>query len=467
MRFGKTAGAAATYVILASLQRSVSLLILPFVTHAMPLSEYGAASILASASLLITALVATPLVQLIIRAAARGGEDAPALLRASGLYCYYVVPAVAAAVAMGFALLVTEFLGVSGRIWAIEILAIGFQPSASTFALWVAQAREDLNRFATISTTSVLVAAASKLVFVVVLHLGVFGWAVSDLLSAVLTAVLASALVRLPRATITAPHMRYFLHFTLPLIPHSISLWALTFLSRPAMAIVTTLEQVGLFAFGLNIAQVAGLILAEANRAALPRYSRECLPAPTGETMGIVRWQIIGALLVPGIIGSGLALTGPWIFAEAYWPSFAITAILLLSQLAFGLYLVPMNYLTQSAGLPRYSSLASGAGAIVILLTIAIFGQRYGAFGVACGTVAAYAVMAVTAMWLTFTQHLPIAWRAWLSSWPEIGTASAGFACSILALSLPVGSKLSQSSAMACLAMMFVATRLTARRADA
>ena len=464
MGFGKTAGAAATYVILAALQRSISLLILPFITHAMSPSEYGAASMLAAASLLMTSVVATPLVQLIIRAAARGGDDGPALLRASGLYCYYVVPVVAAICAAVCALFVPEVLGLSGRIWAVEILAIGFQPAASTFALWVTQAREDLTRFAAISSISVVVTTASKLVFVVLLRQGVFGWVVSDLVSAVLTAILAAVLVRLPRTTIDTQHIRRLLNFTLPLIPHSASLWALTFMSRPAMAMVTTLYQVGLFAFGLNLAQVAGLVLAEANRAALPRYSRETLPAPTAETVGIVRWQFVAAFLVPAVIGSGTTLFGPWLFAESYWPSFPLTGVLLVSQLAFGLYLIPMNYLTQTAGLPRYSALASGAGAAIILATIVVFGRTFGAVGVAYGTAVAYAAMAAVAAALTFTHKLAINWRSWASSWPEIFTASASFACSIASLQFLPGSSLARASAVGSLALMLTAATLTMRR---
>jgi len=234
-----------TYVSLATLQRGISLLILPFVTHVMPPSEYGAASILSAASVLITVVIAQPLIQLIVRAAARGEESGPAILRAVGAYCYLIVPVATAVVAAIVALTVHEALGVSGHIWGIELLAVGFQPATFTFAMWVARAREDLPRFVLLSSTSVLVTAASKIVFIVVLRLGVLGWAVSDLLRAAISLALAVALVRLPHARPTLSDVRYIVKFTLPLIPHSASLWALTSLSRPAMAAVSTLEQVG------------------------------------------------------------------------------------------------------------------------------------------------------------------------------------------------------------------------------
>lgn len=463
-RLGTTGRAAATYISLAGLQRGVSLLVLPFVTHVMSPVEYGAASMLSAASLFLTAIISAPLVQLIIRAAARGEVDGPALLRATGSYCYLVLPIIAALVAAAVALFVPEVLGVAGFLWAIELLAVGFQPAASTFAMWVAQARADLPRFVWLSSTSVLISAASKLLLVVILQLGVLGWVISDLVSAVLSAVIAVLLVRLPRARVSATNIRYALKFTLPLIPHSASLWALAYLSRPAMAAVSSLNQVGLLSFGLNLASVAILILTESNRAVLRRYSRETFPAPTAETREPVRWQLIAAFIVPALIGCGVAVAGRWIFAEAYWPSFFLTGVLLVGQTAYGLYLIPMNYLTQTAGLPKYSAVASGAGAVLILVSILLLGRRYGAVGVAYATTAGYLTMAAVALILTMSHKLDIAWSTWLTDWKAVVLGAAALTCSVAALASPLGSTLGWTFVGACLVLALGATILTTRR---
>jgi O-antigen/teichoic acid export membrane protein len=261
------------------------------------------------------------------------------------------------------------------------------------------------------------------------------------------------------------PHdIRYALNFTLPLIPHAASLWALSSLSRPTMAAVSTLEQVGLLSIGLNLAQIAGMVLAESNRAALPRYSREILPAPTRETLEPVRWQVIGALVVPAVVGCGIAVGGQWIFPEDYWPSFALTGVLLISQAAYGLYLIPMNYLTQTAGLPRLSALASGTGAAVILVSILVLGHRYGAVGAAYATAAGYLTMAAVAVILTMVQKLDIAWRSWLANWPKFVLAAGALTCSVAALASPVGSPLSWTLTAACLVLALSAFIVTARR---
>ncbi len=450
VRFGKTGAAALVYVSLAVAQRGISLFILPFVTHAMSPAEYGAASTMSAASILITTVIATPLIPLIIRAAARKDENGPSLLRAAGTYCYYIVPIAVLPIAAAFTFFAHDFLGVPGFIWGIEILSIGLQPAAGIFALWVSQAREDLAKFVLISSTSVVLTLLGKLLFVVILRLGVLGWAISDLVGALLTAMLAVAIVRLPRAKVYPHQIRYLISFTLPLLPHSASLWALNSLSRPAMAAVTPLDQVGLFSFGLNLAAVAGLALVEGNRAVLPRYSREDLPAPTRETLGPVRWQLVAAFVVPAFVGAGVASAGQWIFAESYWPAFVFTGILLLGQTAYGLYAVPMNYLTQTAGLTRYSALASGAGAVTILAGILLLGRRYGAMGIAFTTTVAFLAMASVALILTIVHHLDIAWHSWLPDWPTILLGVLSLACSVSALFSTVGSARAWSFVGAC-----------------
>lgn len=451
-------------MLLASLQRGISFLILPFVSHAMLPDEFGAASTLTATALFVTAVVGTPLIQLIIRAAARGEEDGPALLRLMGAYCYFLLPITVALVAGAVALFMPPVLGVSGPIWAIELLAVGLQPAASVYALWVAQAREDLARFAWLSSTSIVATAASKLLLVVFLELGVLGWVLSDLISAILSAMLALLLVRLPRARVTREHLRSVLNFTLPLVPHTASLWAVISLSRPAMAAVSSLDQVGLLAFGTNLASIAGLVMAETNRAVLPRYSREKFPAPTHETLMTVRWQLVTAFVVPAVIGAGIATIGPLIFAEAYWPSFALTGILLIGQAAYGIYLIPMNFLTQSAGLPKYSPLASGAGAALILVLILLLGHRYGALGVAYITLAGYVTMAFLAYILVRMTKLDIAWDSWLRDWPPVFLGLVALAAGVLALSSPSGSSLVMTLAAIALVFSLGAVILAARR---
>jgi O-antigen/teichoic acid export membrane protein len=427
-------------------------------------SEYGAASMLTVSALVLVAVMASPLDALVFHTLPRGGEEAPARLRVTGLYCYFVLPISGALVAAGFTLFVPEFLGVAGWVWALEILAVGSQPAMTVFALPMVQAGQDLRKFVWLAATSILTLAISKMLLVVVWQLGVLGWVVSDLISAVISGILAVVLVRPPRARVTADVVKAVARFAVPLIPHKASSWAISSLSRPALAIVSSLAQVGLLSLGLNIASTVTLVITEINRSVQPRYSRETFPAPTHRTFGPVKWQFILSLAVPAAVGAGLALIGQWVFAEPYWPSFALTGVLLVGQAAFGVYPIVTNYLVLTAGVPKYTAFATGAGALIIFGSIFVFGQRYGAAGVAFATATGYIVMAAVAVLLTRLVKLDIAWRAWAVCWPEMTLGAVALGCSVGALASSVGSAASRSLAATSVVLLICVAALVRRR---
>ena len=462
--FGRTGRAALVYVVLGGLQRGIPLLLLPFISQVMPPAEYGAASILTASSLLLVTILAAPLEALVVRAAARTDDDSPALLRAMGLYCYLVVPALLAFAAAGFGLFNPSFLSVNGHTWAIALLAVGFQPAMSYFALPVVQARQQLRVYAYLALTSTLVTAGFKIALVIVWKLGVLGWVLSDLFSAAISAAVAVALVRPPRAPVSRGHLKTIFKFALPLVPHRASFWAITSLSRPVMAVVSSLTQVGLLSLGLNIAAVAQLILMEINRAMVPRYSMETLPAPTQMTRSIVGFQLMIAFVAPAAVGSTLALTGQWLFAESYFPAFALTGILLVGQAAMGIYVIPTNYLVQAAGTTRPVAFASGTGGILILISLLAFGGTYGAIGAAYVTVGGFVVMAIIAAIMPKVLGLEIAWRTWAQCWPEVVLGVAALAGSVAALTLPTGSDIGRLFAGVSLLVAASALAISSRR---
>nr|WP_284228770.1 MULTISPECIES: hypothetical protein [unclassified Mycolicibacterium] len=369
----------------------------------------------------------------------------------------------AAVVAALFAMFVPHFLGVSGSLWAIEILAIGFQPAMTVFALPMVQSRRDLRRFVCLAGASIIVLTASKLTLLVVWEMGVLGWVISDLTTALISALLAMMIVRPPRARLTKADIVTVSKFAIPLIPHKASYWAITSLSRPALATVASLTQVGLLSLGLNMASTVTLVVTEINRAVQPNYSRETFPAPTHHTYAVVRWQVLAAIAVPAAVGAALAMFGQWIFASSYWPAFALTGILLVGQVAYGLYPIVINYLVLTAGLPKYSAFATGTGAVIILGSIFVIGREFGATGVAYATTVGYIAMTAVAILLTRFTKLEIAWRAWAVRWPEhaLGTVALGF--TVAALSLPVGSWLSRAFAGVCLTVLIGTALMVAR----
>jgi O-antigen/teichoic acid export membrane protein len=101
---------------------------------------------------------------------------------------------------------------------------------------------------------------------------------------------------------------------------------------------------------------------------------------------------------------------------------------------------------------------------VLILVSILVLGQRYGAVGVAYITVAGYLAMAVVAMILTMMHKLDIAWSSWRAHWPEVVLAAEALTCGVIALASPVGSTVAWASSGACLVLVLGAIVLTRRR---
>jgi O-antigen/teichoic acid export membrane protein len=208
------------------------------------------------------------------------------------------------------------------------------------------------------------------------------------------------------------------------------------------------------------------MILMESNRAALVRYSRETLPAPTHETRQVVKWQILGALLVPAIVGCAIATLGPKIVAESYLPSLGLAGVLLIGNAAYGLYLIPMNYLTQTAAITRYNAIASLSGTSVLLTSLLFVGHRFGATGAAYATSASYIVMASMAVAITLNQKIDINWRSWTRNWPEITLAFCALACVTVALASSVSQSVTYLLVVPCVVLAICSIALTIKRTE-
>lgn len=448
------------YLIFGFLQRGLSLLLLPFVTRVMTTQEYGAVSVVVAGGALFSVVFGSALESAIFRWTVRDDHSSISVLRLSALYLYLLLPAAAFVAAAILFIVDAPILSVSSRIWSLEIMACGLLPAVSFFALPAIRAKRQLRRFVVISVVSIVTLLLGKVIFVIVLDQGLVGWVVSDLISAALSFAVSFFVVRVPKRQGSAYEVRGLLAFALPLVPHRTAFWALSSLSRPAMAVVLPLGQVGVFSLGLNFAGIASMVLVEINRALLSQYSAESFPAPTSVTRKVARLQIGAALIVPVLAGAAVAAFSPLLFSEEYSGALPLVAVLLLAQAMYGLYLIPANYTVQSAGHTSTNWYASVAGAGFIFLAILMFGGNVGTSGVAVFTVLGYSIMALTALLIAGRIPLAIHWeRLFL---PKRFVGIVCLAGLVAAVSLCVASAewrvvLGACSALVCLSALWAA----------
>ncbi|MBT2549618.1 lipopolysaccharide biosynthesis protein [Arthrobacter sp. ISL-65] len=400
------------YLLFGFLQRGLSFLLLPFVTRVLSPDEYGAVSVVVAGGALFGIVLGSSLESAVFRSVARVSRSSAAILKMTALYLYAILPIAAGVIALVLYLLDASLLSVDTRIWAIEILACGLMPAVSFYVLPTLRASNDLRRFIGVSSVSIGALFIGKVVFVISLGQGLLGWVVSDLLAAVFSYLVAFFLVRPAPASVSRKKLRRLVVFALPLVPHRVAFWALSSLSRPAMTVVLPLSLIGIYSLAFNFASIAAMVLVELNRAFLAEYSRESFPAPSEVSRRVARIQILLAFLAPASVGAGVAIAAPILMGEEFLTSLPLIALLLAAQIAYGIYLIPVNYMVQSAGRSGWSWISSTLGATLILFCTIMFGDTAGVFGVALITMLGYLVMAVSAFAIARVQALDIRWSA-------------------------------------------------------
>ncbi len=400
--------------------------------------SYGAISVIVSGSALFGVVLGSAFESAVFRWSARSEPESRDVLRFAAVHIYMVVPLLSLAAATVLWFQDETFLSVPSRMWAIEVLANGLIPAMSFYALPRARALNNLRRFVILSGSSILILTLGKVLFVIVFTGGLLGWVLSDLVAAAFGFLLAFLTYRPPtRRRGLAGVRRQLLGYVLPLIPHRTAFWALSSLSRPAMTLSIPLAQIGLFSAAFNFASIASIVLVELNRAFLTEYSKERFPAPSNLTRRVVRVQMLASIAVPGIVGASLSVAAPFLLSTSFQSAEPIVALLLIAQIAYGIYLVPTNYVVQTAGLTGLSWIASVAGALVIFVVILVAGETIGIKGVGLATVGGYVVMAILAFVLLSRHRLEVDWSQIGLPISAVLFCCVGASVSLLSLLLP------------------------------
>lgn len=402
--------AAVVYTLVALFQKSMALLLLPFVTHVMEPDVYGLVSLVTVVGTVIGIALCSPVENAVFRWSARDNADSAGVICLCAIYGLIAVPVFGG---VGFAILFTlegQILGVDCSQWAIVVLSACFMAAGIYFGVPLLRARDNLVRFVICSGVSIVVNFSLKVWLVFDLRMGLQGWIVSELVASATLYLLVVVLARPRIVKVNRGIVTLLARYGLPLLPHRLAFWGLTSLSRPILALTATLHQLGIFSLAANCTAVAALLAGEINRAVLVEYGREKVSAPTSVTRNVASVQLAVAFLVPASLGFGVALFGPIIFAADYQEAYPAMAVLLIAQCAYALYLVPMNYLCQTLGDTRFSWLSSCSGAGTVLGLLLVIGDGTTALDAALVTSFGYVVMAVVAFETCRRCGMKVAW---------------------------------------------------------
>lgn len=421
----RSIASAATYSLGFAVQRAIGIFMLPFYTRAISPSQYGELGILLSVYAAVSVLYSAGLEPWIVRSYFQMSADPERRQeQIDSVWRFLVVYPLIASLALAAA--VWPFLGSSGSVsgldFSLMLLASAIGTTATTLPLAVLRARQDLRGYLWITIVTALGTPAVTAVFVVLLHEGVRGWFLA--LVIVNLAAFATSLVVVPwrpRARLNWRIVGAAVLFSLPLVPHFISSWALQLADRLVIAGIVSNAQLGIYSLASNLASPILLLMQALNQGFIPTYARAGAEAGhEKELYDLVALQItvvIGLTLAGAMFGmSAVSLLTP----SGYHSAAPLVPWIVLGYGFVGLYYVPMNGATVGAGRRNFAWVASGSSAVVNVGLLLLLVPKYGVYSAAVASAIGYLVLLVLMAIWAHARHNPVRY-----DWVQIGQALA------------------------------------------
>lgn len=409
----RSATSGLTFALANAGQRALLFLLLPVYTAVLSPSAYGRLGLLitvqAGAVLLLQAGMEASVTRQYF--ALDGNPNAQRRFIQSAWRFLLTAAPLAAAAAIAFVVLLAEpsavFRPTEG---ALTLIAAASFVVATVVPLTVLRAQQRLRAY--LVMTAVIGASSTLLTIALVVggDLGVVGWFLAATLSNLLVFVTALRVIpwgRLDR--FDRDGVRTALVLGLSLVPHALSLWALSLANRIVLAGLVSPAELGVFTLAANLAIPAMVVIQSMNQGFLPSYAR----AQHDEHYGAVRE--VASLQAQLVLAVGVAVavgTPPIIglLDDVYGPAVQIVPWLVLGVVFWGLYQLPMNVISMVFGRTQFVWLIGLGSAAIGIATLLYLVPRYGFSAAGPASAAGYlALLLLTLVYLrVLGKELPL-----------------------------------------------------------
>jgi O-antigen/teichoic acid export membrane protein len=388
----------AAYSLIAITQRAVPFLLLPIYASALAPAEYGLVAVVTTLGGLLSSLLGFGLEAYVIRTSINLGGEGSAhrrFVNSIGVFAITASLLAAGAIAISIAVIGRSVFGAPPSLVALSVLFAGLQAPSAVFVGPLLRAQERLRAYASFGAAQTISTALFTLIAVVLLRAGPIGWVAASVAASAVTLLAGLAFLghRLT-GEVDWRVVRAALVFGLPLLPHSLSHWALGLSDRLVLASVTDAAQVGVYNLAYQLAAPIGLIVVSVNQGLLPLYAAAGRRRGLGASLAqIASYQVHLGLF----LGVAVASVGPAFVALAFPDEYADAAGLVgwiaAGYVLFGAYLISANIVSMTIGETRWLWIATAFAALAnIGLNLATV-PKWGATAAAANTAVAYAVL--------------------------------------------------------------------------
>ena len=389
------------YLVAQTFQKATSFLLIPVWTYYLLPADYGILGTMGAYSNLLHLGLMMGIYGAVIRRYYESETD-PEELKS-----YVFSNFLFLAVVSGAILLLLGTLG--SHCWnRISSGAIPFHPFAilTLVIIWAGllwrmplslyQAQQRAAAFVIMEGVLFILSVALGLSLVAGYHMGAYGQLLGAAIAQGLMAIIATGLLFREWFTLRLawPHVRSALAFGLPLVPHLLSAWALTFVDRIMLEHYVSLTDAGYYNLGYNLGMGMLVLVTSINQAYQPYYYGLMSTTPDAEKK--ILKIVAGYLAAVGLITLAGSLFAGELISILTPPRYQNAAVfvppILLSYLLVGLYYFvgsPLFYFKRTKLLPF---ITGGAAVFNIILNYFLI-PRYGAIAAAWTTLASYGAM--------------------------------------------------------------------------
>jgi O-antigen/teichoic acid export membrane protein len=313
-----------------------------------------------------------------------------------------------------------------------ELLGLGDQPGlvrAAFVGIWAQmnyeqltalfRAEERSTAFVTGSLANIAISVLATVLLVVVFEQGALGVIVGNFIGTLsIYAILLAYRHQTLGLDFDRPLLREMQRFGLPLVPAALALIAINFSDRFFLAHLAGLDEVGVYEMGMRVASAMVLLLT-AFRMAWPAFAYSIEDElQARRTYAFVLTYLV---LITSWVALALGLLAPWIVRllssdSSFDEGARVVAILAFAKAAYAAYIV-MAIGVGRARRTQFNWVITGAAALVDIGLNLILVPRYGMFGSAAATAAAFVVLFLGMTWYAQRVYpVPYQWRRVLTA---------------------------------------------------
>lgn len=390
------------FLAVSAVQKALPLLILPFLTAILGPQKYGEVAVLISCFTFVSMTFGLGLETVMYRYGSLKNPEAGRYIAAAALLQRFVPILIGLLLGLSIHALGLRVGGVSAQHVALAVVAASVYCSAWQFPASLARVSGRFQIYFIYALTYSFILALFKLLFVVILNMGVQGWVLADLAASACLFVLTFRdflpFLRSARVRRIYLHVGPPMKLGGPLVINAISQWVIGSFDRMLIAVILGSTFAGHYALAAQVVTIGGVIIAELTKYVQPHLApSDQLPARK-VLLNVASRQVVLVALICVLTAALGAFIAPIIFGGAFSNLGFLSALMAAPLVLNGLSYLGIEYMSITRGKTRRIALLSVFTAALSVLQNVLLLPQMGISG-AVVTLASTAVLTFAMVW--------------------------------------------------------------------